>query len=117
MRGGRPPSQEELQTCITNQAPGSPDLCVLSFKHAFHGRTMGTLLYYPQQNHFSYHTFVIEITKRKFGRLDLFYSVVDILSFFTVRINEYYEPFHWILYINPFCIQSSNSINVSIIHC
>lgn len=43
MRGGRPPSQEELQTCIRNQAPGSPDLCVLSFKHAFHGRTMGAL--------------------------------------------------------------------------
>lgn len=42
-RGGKPPSKEELQSCVINQAPGSPDLCILSFKHAFHGRTMGSL--------------------------------------------------------------------------
>ncbi|OWF52737.1 4-aminobutyrate aminotransferase, mitochondrial-like [Mizuhopecten yessoensis] len=42
-RGGRPPSQEELQSCVEGHAPGCPDLSVLSFKNAFHGRTMGAL--------------------------------------------------------------------------
>lgn len=41
MRNGRPPSQEELQSCLINQFPGCPDLTVLSFKNALHGRTMG----------------------------------------------------------------------------
>ncbi|XP_052068816.1 4-aminobutyrate aminotransferase, mitochondrial-like isoform X1 [Mytilus californianus] len=41
MRNGRPPSQEELQSCLINQYPGCPDLTVLSFKNALHGRTMG----------------------------------------------------------------------------
>ncbi|CAG2204744.1 ABAT [Mytilus edulis] len=42
-RGGEPPSKEELQTCISGVPPGCPDLCILSFKNAFHGRTMGAL--------------------------------------------------------------------------
>ncbi|KAK0053080.1 4-aminobutyrate aminotransferase mitochondrial-like isoform X1 [Biomphalaria pfeifferi] len=42
-RGGKPPSKEELDSCLINQAPGCPDLSVLSFKNAFHGRTMGAL--------------------------------------------------------------------------
>ncbi|XP_076072615.1 4-aminobutyrate aminotransferase, mitochondrial-like [Mytilus galloprovincialis] len=42
-RGGAPPTQEELQSCKTNDLPGTPNLSVLSFKNAFHGRTMGAL--------------------------------------------------------------------------
>ena len=40
-RGGAPPSQEALDSCIVNQAPGSPSLSFLSFNNSFHGRTMG----------------------------------------------------------------------------
>ena len=36
-------SQEELTTCMRNEAPGSPDLSILSFKNAFHGRLFGSL--------------------------------------------------------------------------
>jgi len=42
-RGGAPPTQEEKDSCVVNQSPGSPNLSVLSFKNAFHGRTMGAL--------------------------------------------------------------------------
>lgn len=42
-RGGKPPSQEELRSCVVNEQPGTPDLTILSFKNAFHGRTMGAL--------------------------------------------------------------------------
>lgn len=41
-RGGVAPSQEELESCIMNQAPGSPPLSILSFKGGLHGRTMGS---------------------------------------------------------------------------
>ncbi|XP_031620889.1 4-aminobutyrate aminotransferase, mitochondrial [Contarinia nasturtii] len=33
----------ERESCMINSAPGSPDLCILSFKGAFHGRTIGAL--------------------------------------------------------------------------
>lgn len=42
-RGGRAPSEEELQSTMVNQAPGSPALKILSFHGAFHGRLMGCL--------------------------------------------------------------------------
>ncbi|KAK3090838.1 hypothetical protein FSP39_015059 [Pinctada imbricata] len=42
-RGGAPPTKEELSSCLVNQEPGCPDLTVLSFTNAFHGRTMGAL--------------------------------------------------------------------------
>lgn len=38
-----PFTQEELDSCMLNQAPGAPDLCVLSFKQGFHGRLFGSL--------------------------------------------------------------------------
>ncbi|KAJ9119847.1 hypothetical protein QFC24_005561 [Naganishia onofrii] len=34
---------EELASCMKNQSPGSPDLSILSFKSAFHGRLFGSL--------------------------------------------------------------------------
>lgn len=34
---------EELASCMENQSPGSPDLSILSFKSAFHGRLFGSL--------------------------------------------------------------------------
>lgn len=44
MRGeGSPFTPEELETCMVNQAPGCPDLAILSFTGGFHGRTMGCL--------------------------------------------------------------------------
>ena len=36
-------SQQEIDSCMINQAPGSPDLSILSFHGAFHGRTLGCL--------------------------------------------------------------------------
>lgn len=42
-RGGKPPTQEDLVNCVMNKGNGCPDLSVLSFKGAFHGRTMGVL--------------------------------------------------------------------------
>eukprot|EP00276_Gloeochaete_wittrockiana_P015220 CAMPEP_0184345348 /NCGR_PEP_ID=MMETSP1089-20130417/13774_1 /TAXON_ID=38269 ORGANISM="Gloeochaete wittrockiana, Strain SAG46.84" /NCGR_SAMPLE_ID=MMETSP1089 /ASSEMBLY_ACC=CAM_ASM_000445 /LENGTH=488 /DNA_ID=CAMNT_0026675625 /DNA_START=50 /DNA_END=1516 /DNA_ORIENTATION=- len=42
-RGGRAFTPEELSSCMHNQAPGSPDLAILSFEGAFHGRLLGCL--------------------------------------------------------------------------
>ncbi|RUS90829.1 hypothetical protein EGW08_001448 [Elysia chlorotica] len=42
-RGGKPPSQEEIQSSLRNTPPGCPKLSALSFQNAFHGRTMGAL--------------------------------------------------------------------------
>eukprot|EP01114_Cavostelium_apophysatum_P015625 TRINITY_DN4298_c0_g1_i1.p1 TRINITY_DN4298_c0_g1~~TRINITY_DN4298_c0_g1_i1.p1 ORF type:complete len:338 (+),score=95.15 TRINITY_DN4298_c0_g1_i1:45-1058(+) len=42
-RGGKPFSPEELQSCMKNQKPGSPDLKILSFSGGFHGRLFGSL--------------------------------------------------------------------------
>ncbi|EPE10323.1 4-aminobutyrate aminotransferase [Ophiostoma piceae UAMH 11346] len=36
-------TEEELSSCMTNAKPGSPDLSILSFKSAFHGRLFGSL--------------------------------------------------------------------------
>lgn len=42
-RGGRAPTQEEMESSVVGQLPGSPHLSVLSFRGAFHGRGMGAL--------------------------------------------------------------------------
>ncbi|XP_015922767.1 4-aminobutyrate aminotransferase, mitochondrial [Parasteatoda tepidariorum] len=42
-RGGKPPTQQELDSCMINQLPGAPDLSILSFMGGFHGRTFGAL--------------------------------------------------------------------------
>jgi len=42
-RDGRPVTQEELNSSMLNQAPGCPNLSILSFTGAFHGRTFGCL--------------------------------------------------------------------------
>lgn len=36
-------SPEELSSCMKNQAPGSPDMAILSFTRGFHGRLFGSL--------------------------------------------------------------------------
>jgi len=38
-----PFSQEEMETCMCNEEPGSPKLSILSFKKGFHGRLFGSL--------------------------------------------------------------------------
>ncbi|ETI32273.1 4-aminobutyrate aminotransferase [Phytophthora nicotianae] len=43
LRGGRPPSDHELETCMTHQLPGTPNLSILSFQGGFHGRLLGCL--------------------------------------------------------------------------
>lgn len=43
MRGGEGFSQEEMESCMINQAPGTPNLSVLSFHGGFHGRTAASL--------------------------------------------------------------------------
>ena len=44
-RGGMdvPQSQEDLETAMTNQAPGCPRTSILSFNSGFHGRLIGAL--------------------------------------------------------------------------
>ena len=43
-RGGRVNfTEEEMSSVLQNQAPGSPNLSILSFKGCFHGRTIGLL--------------------------------------------------------------------------
>ncbi|KAG0172033.1 4-aminobutyrate transaminase [Apophysomyces sp. BC1015] len=42
-RGQRDFSPDELSSCMKNQAPGSPDMAILSFSQAFHGRLFGSL--------------------------------------------------------------------------
>uniref|UniRef100_A0A6M2DCA7 (S)-3-amino-2-methylpropionate transaminase n=1 Tax=Xenopsylla cheopis TaxID=163159 RepID=A0A6M2DCA7_XENCH len=36
-------TQEEMESCMINNPPGAPKLSILSFKGAFHGRTIGVL--------------------------------------------------------------------------
>jgi 4-aminobutyrate aminotransferase/(S)-3-amino-2-methylpropionate transaminase len=36
-------SKEEIESCVNNAKPGSPDLAILSFKTSFHGRGFGSL--------------------------------------------------------------------------
>jgi len=36
-------SEQDIESCMANHAPGSPDLSILSFKTAFHGRLFGSL--------------------------------------------------------------------------
>lgn len=43
-RGQADFSVQELESCMKNQAPGSPDdMVILSFQQAFHGRLLGSL--------------------------------------------------------------------------
>nr|NVI72056.1 putative 4-aminobutyrate aminotransferase, mitochondrial-like protein [Cucujiformia] len=42
-RGGSKPTAKDLTSTMINQPPGSPNLSVLSFHGAFHGRTLGCL--------------------------------------------------------------------------
>ncbi|KAI9269211.1 4-aminobutyrate aminotransferase [Phascolomyces articulosus] len=42
-RGDKDFSLNELQSCMSNQAPGSPDMAILSFSRGFHGRLFGSL--------------------------------------------------------------------------
>ncbi|KAF7721837.1 4-aminobutyrate transaminase [Apophysomyces ossiformis] len=42
-RGQNDFTPEELNSCMKNQAPGSPDMSILSFSQAFHGRLFGSL--------------------------------------------------------------------------
>uniref|UniRef100_A0AAV1T7I8 4-aminobutyrate--2-oxoglutarate transaminase n=1 Tax=Peronospora matthiolae TaxID=2874970 RepID=A0AAV1T7I8_9STRA len=43
LRGGRSPSERELETSMMHQLPGTPNLSILSFQGGFHGRLMGCL--------------------------------------------------------------------------
>lgn len=43
VRGGRDFNEEEMQSCMFNQKPGTPSLSILSFDGGFHGRTHGSL--------------------------------------------------------------------------
>lgn len=36
-------SQEDIESCMNNAAPGSPQLSILSFRNSFHGRGFGSL--------------------------------------------------------------------------
>lgn len=38
-----PPPQEYLDSCMLNEAPGTPNKGILSFQSGFHGRLFGSL--------------------------------------------------------------------------
>lgn len=40
-RDGKPVTDEELKSSMYNKPPGSPNLTLMSFEGAFHGRTFG----------------------------------------------------------------------------
>ncbi|KAI7867046.1 4-aminobutyrate aminotransferase [Spinellus fusiger] len=42
-RGNNDFSLQEISSCMNNQAPGSPDMSILSFSGGFHGRLFGSL--------------------------------------------------------------------------
>ncbi|XP_041087132.1 4-aminobutyrate aminotransferase, mitochondrial-like [Polyodon spathula] len=42
-RGNMKPTKEDLDSCLSNQAPGCPEFSILSFMGGFHGRTLGCL--------------------------------------------------------------------------
>ena len=42
-RGGKSPTAEELESCMQQTLPGTPNLSVLAFQGAFHGRSMAML--------------------------------------------------------------------------
>ncbi|XP_074647439.1 4-aminobutyrate aminotransferase, mitochondrial-like [Tubulanus polymorphus] len=42
-RGGKPPTQEEMDSAMANKPPGCPPLSILSFTGGFHGRSIGCL--------------------------------------------------------------------------
>lgn len=42
-RGNADFTKEEMDSCMVNAQPGSPQLSVLSFKSGFHGRLFGSL--------------------------------------------------------------------------
>jgi 4-aminobutyrate aminotransferase/(S)-3-amino-2-methylpropionate transaminase len=42
-RASSPWTDYEKETAMKNQAPGSPDLAILSFRNSFHGRSFGSL--------------------------------------------------------------------------
>lgn len=42
-RGGKPPTEQELQSCMVNQSPGAAKLSIMSLMGGFHGRTFGSL--------------------------------------------------------------------------
>jgi 4-aminobutyrate aminotransferase / (S)-3-amino-2-methylpropionate transaminase len=42
-RGGKEPTKEDLESTLLNHTPGTPNLSILSFKKAFHGRTLAAL--------------------------------------------------------------------------
>jgi len=43
LRDGKPFSQEDMDTCMVNESPGTPNLSILSFHGGFHGRTAASL--------------------------------------------------------------------------
>ncbi|XP_017034176.1 4-aminobutyrate aminotransferase, mitochondrial [Drosophila kikkawai] len=43
LRGNTPLTEQEKTSCMINIPPGAPKLSILSFKGAFHGRTLGAL--------------------------------------------------------------------------
>ncbi|KAL1494315.1 hypothetical protein ABEB36_009931 [Hypothenemus hampei] len=43
IRGNDEFTEEEIQSCLHNKPPGSPNLAIMSFLHGFHGRSLGTL--------------------------------------------------------------------------
>lgn len=40
-------TDEEMASCMKNKSPGSPQLSVISFKSAFHGRMLGKFYLLP----------------------------------------------------------------------
>jgi 4-aminobutyrate aminotransferase/(S)-3-amino-2-methylpropionate transaminase len=42
-REGKPPTQEDLVSCMQQKLPGTPNLTVMGFQGSFHGRSLAML--------------------------------------------------------------------------
>lgn len=68
-------TKEEIESCMRNMPPGSPNLAVLSFAGGFHGRTLGTL----------------SMTRSKVCRNDVFYLAEGSLAQLASEANVFLE--------------------------
>lgn len=42
-RGGKSPTKEDMESCMRQEMPGTPNLTVMGFQGSFHGRSLAML--------------------------------------------------------------------------
>lgn len=87
-RGG-PPTTKYLESSMRHESPGTPNVTVLSFEGAFHGRTLGSV------TDFTYTFYISELEDIRVSKTDRCYEyccllyvriLITIFSYFIERI-------------------------------